>query len=88
MLLLLQLGYGIYFLTYEYLMQRKMRQLACDRSKVPVSNQVLYGAASGYTLWMMIFPIDVIKSKIQTVLCITVCNHRMDLPKRRDCILA
>ncbi|KAI8614436.1 putative YMC1-protein of the mitochondrial carrier family [Chytriomyces sp. MP71] len=60
-------GYGIYFLTYEALMQRQMRiQKTTKRGDVPAWKQCLFGACSGYTLWMVIYPIDAIKSKIQT----------------------
>ncbi|KAJ3126583.1 Mitochondrial carrier protein ymc2 [Physocladia obscura] len=60
-------GYGIYFLTYEALMQSQMKkQKAQKRGEVAGWMQCLFGAASGYTLWTVIYPIDAIKSKIQT----------------------
>ncbi|KAJ3334042.1 Mitochondrial carrier protein ymc2 [Blyttiomyces sp. JEL0837] len=60
-------GYGIYFLTYEWLIQERMKaQKTTNRGDVAAWRQCLYGAASGYTLWVMIYPIDVIKSKLQT----------------------
>lgn len=60
-------GYGIYFSTYEWLMQRQMSlQKTEKRSDVASWRQMLFGAASGYTLWLVIYPVDAIKSKIQT----------------------
>ncbi|KAJ3194472.1 Mitochondrial carrier protein ymc2 [Irineochytrium annulatum] len=59
-------GYGIYFATYELLMQREMKMQKKRRSEISSLHQCLYGALSGYTLWLMIYPIDVIKSKLQT----------------------
>jgi solute carrier family 25 (mitochondrial carnitine/acylcarnitine transporter), member 20/29 len=37
-----------------------------SRSQVPGYKQLAYGALSGYVLWMCIYPIDAIKSKLQT----------------------
>ncbi|KAJ1556514.1 Mitochondrial carrier protein ymc2, partial [Cladochytrium tenue] len=60
-------GYGIYFLTYESLVQRQMRaQGTTKRQDIAAWRLCLYGALSGYTLWLVIYPIDVVKSKIQT----------------------
>ncbi|KAI0733037.1 mitochondrial carrier [Fomitopsis betulina] len=60
------LGYGIYFLVYEKLMQREMTRKGIRRDQVNPANAVLFGAASGYALWAIIYPIDMIKSRIQT----------------------
>ncbi|KAL2919119.1 Mitochondrial carrier protein ymc2 [Polyrhizophydium stewartii] len=59
-------GYGIYFAVYEYMMQRTMAANNIKRSQVPSWKQLIYGALSGYTLWIFIYPIDVVKSKLQT----------------------
>ncbi|KAJ3083981.1 mitochondrial carrier [Rhizoclosmatium globosum] len=60
-------GYGIYFLTYEALMKRQMKiQKTQNRGDVAGWMQCLFGACSGYTLWTVMYPIDAIKSKIQT----------------------
>ncbi|KAJ3073564.1 Mitochondrial carrier protein ymc2 [Podochytrium sp. JEL0797] len=59
-------GYGIYFMTYEVLMQRQMKiQKTTKRGDIAGWMQCLFGAASGYTLWTVMYPIDAIKSKIQ-----------------------
>ena len=59
-------GYGIYFATYEHLMQSTMLKENKKRQEVEAWKQVAFGAMSGYLLWIVIYPIDVIKSKLQT----------------------
>lgn len=59
-------GYGIYFATYEALIQRTMGLEGKKRSEIQGWKQCLFGALSGYCLWTVIYPIDVIKSKLQT----------------------
>ncbi|KAI0633534.1 mitochondrial carrier [Trametes polyzona] len=60
------LGYGIYFWAYEKLMQREMAKKGIRRDQVNPANAVLFGAAAGYALWAVIYPIDMIKSRMQT----------------------
>ncbi|PPQ87479.1 hypothetical protein CVT25_008215 [Psilocybe cyanescens] len=59
-------GYGVYFLTYEKLVQREMAKKNIRRDQIPLINAVGYGAAAGYALWAIIYPIDMIKSRMQT----------------------
>ncbi|TEB38505.1 mitochondrial carrier [Coprinellus micaceus] len=59
-------GYGIYFLAYEELVQREMAKKGIRRDQINPLNAVLYGAAAGYALWAVIYPIDMIKSRMQT----------------------
>ncbi|KAJ7354614.1 mitochondrial carrier domain-containing protein [Mycena albidolilacea] len=59
-------GYGVYFLAYEKLVQREMVQKGIRRDQLNPVNAVLYGAAAGYALWAIIYPIDMIKSRMQT----------------------
>ncbi|KAF9527341.1 mitochondrial carrier domain-containing protein [Crepidotus variabilis] len=59
-------GYGIYFLTYEKLVQREMAKKNIRRDQINPANAVLYGATAGYALWAIIYPIDMIKSRMQT----------------------
>ncbi|KZT10916.1 mitochondrial carrier [Laetiporus sulphureus 93-53] len=60
------LGYGMYFLAYEKLMQREMARKGIARNDVNPANAVLFGAAAGYALWAVIYPIDMVKSRMQT----------------------
>lgn len=59
-------GYGVYFWTYDKLMDWEMTQKGIRRDQVNPAKTVLFGAASGYTLWAVIYPIDMIKSRMQT----------------------
>ncbi|KAF8070445.1 mitochondrial carrier domain-containing protein [Lyophyllum atratum] len=59
-------GYGIYFLTYEKLVQWEMTKKGIRRDQISPMNAVLYGATAGYALWAVIYPIDMIKSRMQT----------------------
>lgn len=59
-------GYGIYFSVYEYLVQKSLAKSNTKRSDLPAWQSCLFGAVSGYILWIGIYPIDVVKTKIQT----------------------
>ena len=43
-------GYGVYFWTYEKLMEREMRQKGIKRDQVNPAKTILFGAASGYAV--------------------------------------
>ncbi|KAM0750226.1 MC family mitochondrial carrier protein [Meredithblackwellia eburnea MCA 4105] len=60
------LGYGFYFLAYEYLVQREMARLRIARDELPMTTAALYGATAGYAMWLTNYPLDVIKSRMQT----------------------
>lgn len=60
------IGYGAYFWAYEALMRREMKRTGKSRDEIPATKTVLFGAAAGYALWACIYPIDVIKSRMQT----------------------
>jgi len=57
-------AYMIYFGSYETLMQISERKYG-ERSKIPITNIVGYGAIAGVLLWLGTFPMDVVKSIIQ-----------------------
>ncbi|KAG5715370.1 hypothetical protein E4T56_gene8267 [Termitomyces sp. T112] len=59
-------GYGVYFLTYEKIVQWEMKKKGIRRDQINPLNAVLYGAIAGYALWAIIYPIDMIKSRMQT----------------------
>ncbi|KAG0212784.1 Mitochondrial carrier protein ymc2 [Mortierella sp. GBA30] len=59
-------GYGAYFAAYEYLVQRAMRLENKERNELSTVKVVAYGACAGYAMWATVYPIDVIKSKLQT----------------------
>lgn len=57
---------GIYFLTYEYFVKRQMMATGIGRDEISPTSSMTYGALSGITLWIAIYPIDIIKSYLQT----------------------
>lgn len=59
-------GLGIYFATYEALIAREFDKFKVKRTDIPAWKLCLFGGLSGYTLWIGIYPVDVIKSKLQT----------------------
>ncbi|KAK9465866.1 mitochondrial carrier domain-containing protein [Lipomyces arxii] len=59
-------GMGIYFLTYEYLVNRDMRTNSIARTEIPSWRLCIYGGCAGYSVWMSAYPFDVVKSKMQT----------------------
>lgn len=56
----------MYFLVYEYLVQAHCARHGCGREDVSPLWALSYGAAAGYGLWGSIYPVDVVKSKLQT----------------------
>lgn len=60
-------AYGVWFLTYEYLMNADVKRRGLkDRSEVEAWRLALYGGLAGEALWIASYPLDVIKSKMQT----------------------
>lgn len=55
-----------YFACYEALVQRHCQKNNMARTDISPVWAVAYGAAGGYALWAAIYPVDVIKSKLQT----------------------
>jgi hypothetical protein len=46
-------GYGVYFLAYEKLIQREMARKGIPRHQIQPANAVLYGAAAGYAVCLI-----------------------------------
>lgn len=59
-------GIGIYFATFEALVQRDTVRNQIERKEIPGWRLCLYGGAAGYSMWMTAYPIDVVKSRLQT----------------------
>ncbi|SCU92333.1 LAMI_0E09824g1_1 [Lachancea mirantina] len=58
-------GCGIYFLTYEALIAQQLKRRKL-RTEIPAWKLCLYGGLSGMTLWLSVYPLDVVKSVMQT----------------------
>ncbi|TKY86534.1 hypothetical protein EX895_004683 [Sporisorium graminicola] len=59
-------GMGMYFLTYEALVQYKLSKDKLARNELPSTYAMFAGAMAGYGLWLTAYPADIIKSKLQT----------------------
>ncbi|CCH44114.1 Calcium-binding mitochondrial carrier protein [Wickerhamomyces ciferrii] len=59
-------GMGMYFLTFEYLVKQDILKNKVERKDIPGWKLCLYGAGAGYSMWFSVYPIDVIKSRLQT----------------------
>ncbi|CEP60060.1 organic acid transporter LALA0_S01e02124g [Lachancea lanzarotensis] len=58
-------GCGAYFLTYEALVANQMKN-GVVRTEIPGWKLCCYGGLSGIALWLSVYPLDVIKSIMQT----------------------
>ncbi|KAK7202928.1 mitochondrial carrier domain-containing protein [Myxozyma melibiosi] len=58
-------AYGLWFLTFEYLMQ-KLQSRGVKRDDIPAWQVAGCGALAGEVLWLGSYPLDVIKSKVQS----------------------
>ncbi|KAI8384546.1 mitochondrial carrier domain-containing protein [Radiomyces spectabilis] len=60
-------GYGAYFFAYEWLVKKSMERAGITkRSELPTWQVCTFGAAAGYAMWFTVYPLDAIKSKLQT----------------------
>ncbi|KAG0690532.1 Mitochondrial carrier protein ymc2 [Pichia californica] len=59
-------GIGIYFMTFEALVQNTMQKYNIKRKQVESWKLCTFGGLAGYAMWICCYPIDVIKSKMQT----------------------
>ncbi|KAI9803329.1 MAG: hypothetical protein M1826_004974 [Phylliscum demangeonii] len=59
-------AYGVWFLTFEYLMQQDAARSQVTRRGIPSWKVALYGGLAGEALWLASYPLDVVKSKMQT----------------------
>ncbi|KAB5533648.1 mitochondrial carrier domain-containing protein [Coniochaeta sp. 2T2.1] len=59
-------AYGVWFCTFEWLMNSDAARNGIDRKDVPTWKVAFYGGLAGEALWLASYPFDVIKSKMQT----------------------
>uniref|UniRef100_A0A060T5W2 ARAD1C15532p n=1 Tax=Blastobotrys adeninivorans TaxID=409370 RepID=A0A060T5W2_BLAAD len=57
-------AYGVWFLTFEYLMGKATENVA--RQDIPTWKLMLFGGLAGEALWLSSYPLDVIKSQVQS----------------------
>ncbi|KAL1961226.1 hypothetical protein VTO42DRAFT_3172 [Malbranchea cinnamomea] len=59
-------AYGIWFLTFEYLMNWEARRNQVKREDISSVKVAAYGGLAGEALWLASYPFDVVKSKMQS----------------------
>jgi solute carrier family 25 carnitine/acylcarnitine transporter 20/29 len=59
-------AYGVWFLTFEALMNADARRTNTARADIATWKVALYGGLAGEALWIASYPLDVVKSKMQT----------------------
>jgi solute carrier family 25 carnitine/acylcarnitine transporter 20/29 len=59
-------AYGVWFLTFEYLMNADAARNKIQRNEVSTLKVAFYGGLAGEALWISSYPFDVVKSKMQT----------------------
>jgi solute carrier family 25 (mitochondrial carnitine/acylcarnitine transporter), member 20/29 len=59
-------AYGVWFLTFEALMNADAERNKIHRKAIPTWKVALFGGLAGEALWIGSYPFDVVKSKMQT----------------------
>jgi solute carrier family 25 carnitine/acylcarnitine transporter 20/29 len=59
-------AYGVWFLTFEYLMNQDAKRNNIKREEISSVKIATYGGLAGEALWLASYPFDVIKSKMQS----------------------
>ncbi|KAI9860192.1 MAG: hypothetical protein M1813_006302 [Trichoglossum hirsutum] len=59
-------AYGMWFLTFEYLMNSDAQRNKIERKDIPSWKVATYGGLAGEALWLWSYPLDVVKSKMQS----------------------
>ncbi|KIX01005.1 uncharacterized protein Z518_10071 [Rhinocladiella mackenziei CBS 650.93] len=59
-------AYGVWFLTFEYLMAQDMKRNNVQRTDISSPKVAFYGGLAGEALWIASYPFDVVKSKMQS----------------------
>ncbi|KAL8659338.1 MAG: hypothetical protein Q9202_007162 [Teloschistes flavicans] len=75
------MAYGMWFLTFEYLMNRHAASYNVPRSEISAPLIALYGGLAGEALWLSSYPFDVVKSKMQS----DELGSRMRYPTMSGC---
>jgi solute carrier family 25 carnitine/acylcarnitine transporter 20/29 len=74
-------AYGVWFLTYEFLMNADAERNKIKRDQISTPKVAFYGGLAGEMLWLASYPFDVVKSKMQT----DGFKDKMKYKNMRDC---
>lgn len=59
-------AYGVWFLAFEWMMNTDAARNGVPRDSIPAYKIAFYGGLAGEALWLASYPLDVVKSKMQT----------------------
>ena len=59
-------AYGVWFLAFEYMMNADAVRNKIERKEISSYKVAFYGGLAGEALWLSSYPLDVIKSKMQS----------------------
>ncbi|KAH8590847.1 mitochondrial carrier domain-containing protein [Bisporella sp. PMI_857] len=59
-------AYGVWFLAFEYLMNSDAARNKIERKDISSYKVAFYGGLAGEALWLASYPLDVVKSKMQS----------------------
>ncbi|EEH17290.1 hypothetical protein PABG_07450 [Paracoccidioides brasiliensis Pb03] len=59
-------AYGVWFLSFEYLMNWEAKRNNIKREEISAVKVATYGGLAGEALWLGSYPLDVVKSKMQS----------------------
>ncbi|KAH7137975.1 mitochondrial carrier domain-containing protein [Dendryphion nanum] len=59
-------AYGVWFTTFEFLMNADAKRNGIERKEISTPKIALYGGLAGEALWIASYPFDVVKSKMQS----------------------
>ncbi|GAA6017573.1 hypothetical protein JCM11491_005288 [Sporobolomyces phaffii] len=60
-------GYGVYFAVYELLVANEIKSKGLrNRDELNLGKSAMFGAAAGWGMWLLNYPLDVLKSRLQT----------------------
>lgn len=76
-------GYGVYFWTYEKLIEREMTQKGIRRDQINPAKTILFGAASGYTVRSCSYLVSVPPDFYSRFICLWLALGS-DIPDRYD----
>lgn len=74
-------AYGVWFTSFEYLMNADAKRNAIDRKDISTLKVAMYGGLAGEMLWLSSYPFDVVKSKMQS----DGFGEAMKYKSMRDC---
>ncbi|KAG7808833.1 hypothetical protein KL921_003915 [Ogataea angusta] len=59
-------AYGVWFLTYEFLISKFIQFHKTERHNISTMELLVCGAVAGDALWISSYPLDVVKSRLQS----------------------